>query len=78
LSNVKSPEKISNKIIFAGESYFYRHSFRTPVVCRNQLYGPERIRSLLTRNAERGEREERRKIMNGLYGGERRKRREYF
>ena len=39
------------------KSYFYRHSFRTHVVCRNQLYSLERIRSLV----KCGEKQEKRK-----------------
>lgn len=55
-------------------SYFYGHSFRTRVICRNQLYNSERIRSLVVRSAERGVREERRKVMNGPYEGGRQRR----
>jgi len=50
-------KKFQTKLFLRMKSYFYRHSFRTHVVCRNQLYSLERIRSLV----KCGEKQEKRK-----------------
>lgn len=51
---IKSSEKnFKHKMLFSqSRDYFYSHGFRTRcVVCRNQLYGPERIRLTRKRRA---------------------------